>query len=261
VLELEGNALGPDGGIAVAQGAVLLLSLRELSLRDNALGPDASRKIAALLSSSEIIKVDLLWNDLVRKGGGTSTRQNATHNFKGLLASTASAAVMRDRRVSIGHRQAAIRGSLHKLGLNKSPNDEAGWRERLCFVAGGKLLYESAKKKGEPELVAELTAIKSIERLFDVGPPGFYLFCVDKEGSDRPSTFAANSAQERDRWISTLLRLREMYQAGNQGDAQTPLCSPIPNSPLSSPSPFSLPTSEFSRVLSAEKVLVHEATL
>ena len=142
-----------------------------------------------------------------------------------VLATTVAASVMRDRRVSIVHRQAAvgaIRGSLYKLGLDKDPDDEAGWRERLCFVVGAKLLYESAKKKGEPELVTELVAIRSVHPIFEGGPPGFYLFQIDrtdKDGSARASVFAANSAQERDRWIKALLRLRDVYRSSSSHEA------------------------------------------
>ena len=209
-LVLEANSLGPDGGHEVAKVAVELHGLQDLNLRENAMGSAGTLAVQKLLATRrQSLRVDLRWNGQSHKFGSASRK----------IVSAISALVhfKHDERDSAEKRY-AIRGSLHKLGQDKALDNESNWRERLCFVKGGKFLYESAKKKGEPELVAELAAIRDVVPVFDAGPPGFYVFRVEagEASAGRASTFAAESAQERDRWITVLKRPHDSVPASEK---------------------------------------------
>ena len=200
-LTLEANLLGPEGGRAVAEIVIKMPYLQELNLRNNALGVDGTRIVEELIAThNPQLKHDLRWNGQAKCSG--SLQKLAPSK----LLSVVSAVV--ERRPSLS--TSLMHGSLHKLGQDKALDDEHGWRERLCFIKGGKLLYKSNKKKGEPELIAEIAAICNVVPVFDAGPPGFYVFRVEADtDTRRTSTLAAETAQDRDRWISFLIRMRD----------------------------------------------------
>jgi Ran GTPase-activating protein (RanGAP) involved in mRNA processing and transport len=159
-LDLDGNELGSEGGVAVAAGAAELSALRALDLRDNELGVDGIRSVSELLSRCDLLHLDLRWNELERRRSVASWAP--VKALSRLLPSPAAGRLRKTSSVRV--QQMAIRGWLRKLNTNREGEMEleANWRDRLCFVQGEKLWYTSAKKKGEPELVANLTDIVEV---------------------------------------------------------------------------------------------------
>ena len=204
-LDLEGNALGPLGGDAVAQGVAGLGLLEALDLRHNSLGPEGCRSVRGILSSLGALRLDVRWNDAVGSfHGGERTPD--------LVTATLVAFKVPQMRKRDSHRALyapTIRGNLQKLGQGRDPDGDEHWRDRLCFVSDGCLFYESAKKKGEKELVTALAQIRSVLPPPVDSRPGRFMFTVEVvEGTGRAMTFAAATAHERKRWITALLRKR-----------------------------------------------------
>ena len=106
--------------------------------------------------------------------------------------------------------------------------DAKNWRDRLCQVEDGQFRYESAKKKGEAELVAKLADIAQVRPLPSAWMPGYWIFRVDllnrtrcsddanstkstvqptiDDGTSGPFFFSASSAEERSSWIAVLTK-------------------------------------------------------
>ena len=197
VLDLDSNNLGPEGAAQVAMSVVHLPNLRALDMRDNALGTAGCNAVQKLLQERRLIKIDLNWNDVVTKGSEKFSPSDAETNPYARLR----------KRSSLRARHMTIRGCLLKLGRGKEFDSTAVWRERLCYISNGRLYYESAKKKGEPELVTELADISSVRPYADDGLPEHYMFRVEVAGGpDQAMSFSASSARERARWITALTR-------------------------------------------------------
>jgi Ran GTPase-activating protein (RanGAP) involved in mRNA processing and transport len=202
-LDLDSNNLGSSGGEMVARGVSLLSCLKVLDMRDNALGNSCS-KVKALIDtgSNKGVQLDLGWNDIVRK----SSSMVSSSIVDSGLHDTNLLATLR-KRSSLRARHMTIRGCLLKLGRGKAYESAVIWRERLCFISNGRLYYESAKKKGEAEMVADLADIISVRPYDDNSHPGHYMFSVEVAGGAHLAmTFSANSARERARWITALTR-------------------------------------------------------
>jgi Ran GTPase-activating protein (RanGAP) involved in mRNA processing and transport len=201
-LDLEGNELKSRGGDAVAQGVAGLSSLEAMDLRHNFLGPEGCRSVRTILSHLGTLRLDVRWNDEARPAQGGERMGEAQ-------PASAPADATRLRKRDTHRALYSIRGSLEKLGKGGDPDGDSDWRDRLCFVAGGRLYYESAKMKGEKEMVAELANIRGVRPPPVDARPGRFIFTVEvAEGTGRAMTFAAATAHERKRWITALLRQR-----------------------------------------------------
>ena len=210
-LDLEGNALELQGGNAVCQGSARLSSLEALDLRHNALGPEGCCLIRATLSHLGTLRLALGWNELGRLAPVVQTLQSptATSKMPAMLSKRDSQRAL----YTTTETTTRIRGSLQKLGQGGDPDGDVHWRDRLCFVSNGCLYYQSAKKKGEVELVARLASIRCIISPPVDTRPGRFIFTVEmEEGAGRAMTFAAATAHERKRWITALLRKRPAEQ-------------------------------------------------
>ena len=208
-LDLEGNELGPVGGEAVAQGVSKLSGLEALDLRHNSLGLQGSQDVTSRLSLLKGLRLDVGWNEVTQVPG---LERVLAAQWKPTMKAKNPVMLGTTARKRDSHRalySPTFRGCLQKLGKDGDPYGELHWRERLCFISQGCLYYESAKKKGEAELVTELTRIRKVLTPHVDVRPGRFMFTVEVEqDAGRCMTFAASSAHERRRWITAILRER-----------------------------------------------------
>jgi hypothetical protein len=200
---MNSNSLEALGGDAVARGVARLGSLKALDLRHNSLAAEGCRSVQGILSHLSALSLDVRWNSLAGSVQGSKWRNSMlTVKASGLMP-------MRKRDSHRALYAPSIRGNLQKLGQGGDPDGDAHWRDRLCFVSEGCLYYESAKKKGENELVTALTNIRRVLPPPVDTRPGRFMFTIEvEEGAGRAMTFAAATAHERKRWITALLRQR-----------------------------------------------------
>jgi Ran GTPase-activating protein (RanGAP) involved in mRNA processing and transport len=209
-LDLEGNALESLGGDAVASGVAGLKFLEALDLRHNSLGPEGCSSVQAILSHLGSLRLDVGWNDVAGMVHENKHSLRRASLQVAVVNQLSNLTPMR-KRESQRAMYATIRGSLQKLGQGRDPDGDTHWRDRLCFIAGGSLYYESAKKKGEKELVTALANIRNVLPPPVDTRPGRFMFTVEVEGNanGKSMTFAAATDHERKRWITALLRQRQ----------------------------------------------------
>ena len=221
-LDLDCNKLGAVGGAAAARAAAKLPGLKALNMRENCLGAPGTQMISACLTHLKSLHLDLRWNDLEKHCG----RKVPLASPSRLINSAASCLQsLSFRRLVNTLNETETRGWLRKLNrghLGAIHSDE-NWRERHCWVSNGRFQYESAKKKGEAELVAMLDDIVQVRPLPADWLSGHWIFRVDIRAagsvvtdtdttSPRPPVgkysvfFSACSVEERKRWIAVLTK-------------------------------------------------------